>query len=130
MNQAMEGLVLICKCIHFVYVLLQTYIWQKKFLIDLLKVKKNILHYCVHREENGRQIKRVWNSAMVRVILNNFNLFQIATQKNVHIVYIPSHERPFDVSCGNLDMAMAPYRYTLKRIAKRWRSKNIITSMG
>ena len=34
--------------------------------------KNNILHYCVHREENGRQIKRKWNSAMVRVILNKF----------------------------------------------------------
>ena len=27
-------------------------------------------------------------------------------------------------------MAMAPYRCTSERIAKRWRSKNIITSMG
>ena len=28
-------------------------------LIDLLKVKKdNILNYCVHSEENGKQIKR------------------------------------------------------------------------
>ena len=27
-------------------------------------------------------------------------------------------------------MAMAPYRYTLKRITKPWRSKNVVTSMG
>ena len=27
-------------------------------------------------------------------------------------------------------MALAPYRYTSKRIARRWRSKNVITSMG
>ena len=35
-----------------------------------------------------------------------------------------------DVSGGNLNMAMAPYRYTSKRIAKLWRSKNVITSNG
>ena len=35
-----------------------------------------------------------------------------------------------DVSRGKLNMAMAPYRYTSKKIAKRWRSKNVITSVG
>ena len=35
-----------------------------------------------------------------------------------------------DISRGNLNMAMVPYRYTLKRIAKQWRSKNIINSMS
>ena len=34
------------------------------------------------------------------------------------------------VSPGNLNEAMAPYRYTSKRIAKRWQSKNAITSVG
>ena len=31
---------------------------------------------------------------------------------------------------GNLSMCMAPYRYTLKKIAKRWQSRNVITSIG
>ena len=35
----------------------------------------------------------------------------------------------FGTSRGNLNMAMAPYRYTLQRIAKRWRSRDVITSM-
>ena len=35
-----------------------------------------------------------------------------------------------DVSRGSLNMAMAPHRYTSKRIAERWRSNNVITSMG
>ena len=43
---------------------------------------------------------------------------------------MPSRKRPLDVSRGNLNIAMAPYRYTFKRIAKRWWSKNVITSMG
>ena len=43
---------------------------------------------------------------------------------------MPTHKRPLDLSRRNLSMATAPYRDTLKRIAKRWRSKNVITSMG
>ena len=31
-----------------------------------------------------------------------------------------------DISRGNLSMVMVPYRYTLKRIAKGWRSKNVV----
>ena len=56
---------LLAFCAFFFFLLLvplQTYIWQKKIwtlLIDLLKEKNNILHYCVHSEENDRQIKRV-----------------------------------------------------------------------
>ena len=53
----------------------------------------------------------------------------IATHKNVYIVQIPIRKRSFDVSSGNLNMAMALYRYTSKRIAKQWWSKNVITSM-
>ena len=93
--------------LSFFYILLlaplQTYIWHKKILAlltDLLKVKNNI--FCQ----------------------------TIATHKNVHIVQIPAHKYPLDVSCGNLNMAIAHYRYTSKKIAKRWRSKNVITSMG
>ena len=73
MSQVMGGLVLTCKCVNFLYVFsycellcwlvpLQTYIWQKKIwvlLIDLLQVENNILHYCVHSEENDKEIKRV-----------------------------------------------------------------------
>ena len=43
-------------------------------------------------------------------------MFQIAIHKNVHIVYITSQKCPLDVSCVNLNMAMAPYRYTLKGV--------------
>ena len=67
----MRGLILmytISLSFYFLLLLLplQTYIWQKKnwaLLIDLLKQKNNILYYCVHTEENERQIKRVqqWN---------------------------------------------------------------------
>ena len=32
------------------------------------------------------------------------------------------HEHPLGVSHGNLNMAIAPYRYTLKRTAKPWGS--------
>ena len=39
-------------------------------------------------------------------------------------------KNPLDVSRGNFSMTMAPCRYILKRIAKRWQSKNVITSMG
>ena len=35
-----------------------------------------------------------------------------------------------DISRGNLGMTMVPYRYTSKRIAKRWRSENVVTAMG
>ena len=35
-------------------------------------------------------------------------------------------KRPLDVSRGNFNMAMVPYRYTSKKIATRWRSKNVI----
>ena len=60
-----------CTCIRFLslsffflllLVPLQTYIWQKKnwaLLIHLFKGEKNILHYCVHNEENDRHIKTV-----------------------------------------------------------------------
>ena len=62
MNQVMGRLALMCKCISFsLLVPLQTYIWQKKnwaLLTKLLKVT-NILHYGIHSQENGRQIKRV-----------------------------------------------------------------------
>ena len=43
---------------------------------------------------------------------------------------MPTHKRSFDASRGKLNMALAPYRYTSKRIAKQWRPKNVITSMG
>ena len=46
----------------------------------------------------------------------------MATHKNVDIVYIPTHEHPLDVSNGNLNMVIAPYRYTLKRTAEPWGS--------
>ena len=46
----------------------------------------------------------------------------MATYKNVDIVYIPTHEHLLYVSHGNLNMAIAPYRYTLKRAAKLWGS--------
>ena len=46
----------------------------------------------------------------------------MATHKNVDIVQIPTHEHPLDVSHGNLNMAIAPYTYTLKRTAKLWGS--------
>ena len=46
----------------------------------------------------------------------------MATHKNVDIVQIPTHEHPLGVSHGNLNMAIAPYRYTLKRTAKLWDS--------
>ena len=35
---------------------------------------------------------------------------------------IPTHEHPLGASHGNLNMAIAPYRYTLKRTAKLWGS--------
>ena len=71
---------------------LQIYIWQKKnwaLLTELLKVKT--ICFCQ----------------------------TIATHKNVNIVQITTHERSLDVSRGNLNMAMARYRYTSERIAKR-----------
>ena len=46
----------------------------------------------------------------------------MATHKNVDIVYIPTHENPLGVSHGNLNMTIAPYRYTLKRTAQLWGS--------
>ena len=64
-------------CFFFLFLLvpLPAYIWQKRnmaLLTDVLKEKKkNILHYCVHTEENDRQIKE-WNRAMETVILNKF----------------------------------------------------------
>ena len=74
MNQVMEGLVLVCKCISFLDVFPYCellclwyhykHIFERKqdwaLLIDLLKVKKNnVLHYCVH-------------NTMETVILNQF----------------------------------------------------------
>ena len=44
--------------------------------------------------------------------------------------YLIEKKNPLDVSRGNFSMTMAPCRYILKRIAKRWQSKNVITSMG
>ena len=46
----------------------------------------------------------------------------MATHKNVDIVYTPTHEHPLGVSHGNLNMARAPYRYTLRRTPKLWGS--------
>ena len=43
-------------------------------------------------------------------------MFQIATNKNVHIVKIPTLKRLLDVSRGSGSMAMKPDRNTLKRI--------------
>ena len=46
----------------------------------------------------------------------------MATHKNVDIVQIPTHEHPLGVSHGNLNMAITPYRYTLKMTTKLWGS--------
>ena len=49
----------------------------------------------------------------------------------IRVKYPPlTTKRPFDVSRGNFSMAMDLYRYNLKRIPKRWQSKNAINSMG
>ena len=113
------GLVLVFKCKSFLAVFsycellcllvpFQTYTWQKKKLgianWTIEGKRNNILHYCVHSEETllfGREETR-------RDAKRPFSLY---------------------VSLGNLSMAIASYRYTLKRIAKGWRSKNDITWM-
>ena len=90
-------------CRILLLVPLQTYIWHKKnwvLLTDLLKAKNNMF-----LPDNCLTQKRIYSL-------------------NTH------HKRSLDVSRGNFNMAIAPYRYTPKRIAKRWRSKNVITSMG
>ena len=69
-----------CKCKRFLYVFFSffvgttasIYLAEEKYgIADVLKKKKNVLHYCVHTEENDRQIKE-WNRAMETVILNKF----------------------------------------------------------
>ena len=80
-------------CCILLLVLLQTCIWQKKicgFLTDLLKVKNNMS------------------------LSDNYH-----TQKRIYSLNTHPRKRSLNVSCGNLNMAMACYRYTSERIAKR-----------
>ena len=71
-----------CKCKRFLYFFFSffvgttasIYLAEEKYGIANWCIegkKKNILHYCVHTEENDRQIKE-WNRAMETVILNKF----------------------------------------------------------
>ena len=46
----------------------------------------------------------------------------MTTHRNVDIVQILTHEHPLCFSHDKLNMAIAPYRYTLKRTAKLWGS--------
>ena len=52
------------------------------------------------------------------------------TQKRSYSLNNHNYKPLLNISRGKLSMNLAPYRYPLKRIAKRWRSKNIIASVG
>ena len=80
-------------CCILLLVPLQAYIWQKKdwaLLTDLLKVKS-----IMFLPDNCHTQKRTYS-------LNTI------------------HKRSLDVFRGNLNVAMAPYRYTSEMIAKGW----------
>ena len=89
-----------CKRISFLQVFSLFFCWyhckhifDKKnwaLLADLMKVKNNMF-----LSDNGH------------------------TQKRRYSV-IPTHEHPLGISHGNLNMAIVPYRDTLKRTAKLW----------
>ena len=78
-------------CCIVLLVPLHTYIWQKKNWALLTDLLK---------------------------VKNNVFARQLPHTKT-YIVQIPTHKRSLDVSRGNLNMAMAHYRYTSERIAKR-----------